>query len=142
MQVEAKYQKYKILVLYLGYGGLTTLINILAYSGLAKLAGLPYLKANLIAWILSVLFAYATNHLFVFESKARGLFPILGQCLAFFGCRLFSGLLDMTIMYVMIDVLHSNDLLTKIISNIIVVISNYLFSKHIVFQDKGQGEVL
>jgi len=138
----AKYSKFQTLVLYLGFGALTTLINVMSYYGLTQLAGLPYIKANLLAWIISVLFAYITNHCFVFRCNTRGWLPILEQCIAFFGGRLFSGGLDMAIMYVFIDVFEANDIFTKIVANIAVIIFNYLFSKYIVFQTKGQGEVL
>jgi len=135
------YQKYKIAILYLAFGGLTTLVNIVTYFSLAKLLGIQYLFSNVAAWIVSVLFAYVTNRLFVFASSGKGLKFILKECSAFIGCRLFSGLLDTTIMYVMIDLLHLNDLFVKIIANILVIILNYGLSKQIVFKDKSQGEV-
>ena len=137
-----KYQKYKTFVLYLAFGGLTTLVNIMAYFSLTKLGGIPYLAGNVMAWIVSVVFAYATNRLFVFASKGHGLIFILKEGATFIGCRLFSGLVDTTTMYVMIDFLHYNDLFVKIIANIVVIVLNYGLSKRIVFQDKGQGEVI
>lgn len=130
------------LILYLCFGALTTLVNILVYVLLTKAVHIQYLPANIIAWAASVLFAYATNHRFVFNSRISGFLPILVECSAFFGGRLCSGLLDMGIMCVMIDVLKLNDLFVKLIANLAVVIFNYLFSKHIVFQHQGQGEVL
>lgn len=135
------YQKYKIVILYLAFGGLTTLVNIITYFSLTKLFGIQYIISNVIAWIVSVLFAYVTNRLFVFASKGKGLIFILRECSAFIGCRLFSGLVDTTTMYVMIDLLHFNDLLVKIIANIFVIILNYVFSKRIIFKDKDRGEV-
>jgi putative flippase GtrA len=134
-------QKYKTVILYLAFGGLTTLVNIIAYFSLNKLGGIPYLASNLIAWIVSVLFAYETNRLFVFASKGKGLIFVVRECSTFIGCRLFSGLADTTTMYVMIHLLHFNDLLVKVIANTLVIILNYGFSKRIVFQDKGQGGV-
>ena len=135
------YQKYKTVILYLAFGSLTTLVNIIAYFSLTKIAGIPYLASNVMAWIVSVLFAYVTNRLFVFASKGQGAIFIIKECSTFIGCRLFSGLVDTTTMYVMIDLLHYNDLFVKIIANIIVIVLNYGLSKRIVFQDKGQGEM-
>jgi putative flippase GtrA len=138
----ARHSRYQSLVLYLGFGALTTLTNIGAYYGLTQLAGLPYLAANLLAWIISVSFAYATNHCFVFRCKTRGWLPVFEQCLAFFGGRLLSGGLDMAIMFVFIDVFACNDVFTKIAANIAVIIFNYLFARYVVFHNKRQGEVL
>ncbi len=136
------YQKYRTVILYLAFGGLTTLVNIITYFSLNKLWGIQYLASNVMAWFVSVLFAYITNRVFVFASKGQGLIFIINECSTFIGCRLFSGLVDTTTMYVMIDLLHYNDLLVKVIANVIVIILNYGLSKRIVFQDKGQGEVI
>ncbi len=130
------------MLLYLGFGAATTLVNFLIYLLLSRQADLPYLMANIIAWVLSVWFAYATNHRFVFGSKTTGFLPRLAECSAFFGGRLCSGLIDMGLMLVMVDMLQIDDLLVKIIVNLVVIIFNYLFSKYIVFQHQGQGEVL
>ena len=65
------YDKYKEGILYLFFGALTTLVNIISYTILAKLIHIDYLVSNVIAWILSVLFAYVTNRKFVFESKEK-----------------------------------------------------------------------
>ncbi|MDD3364101.1 MAG: GtrA family protein [Syntrophomonas sp.] len=135
------YQKYKTVILYLAFGGLTTLVNIIAYLSLTKLLGIQYIISNVFAWIVSVVFAYVTNRLFVFASRGKGLIFILKECSAFIGCRLFSGLVDTINMYVMIDLLHFNDLLVKIIANIFVIVLNYVFSKRIIFNDKDRGEV-
>ena len=135
------YQNYKLVILYLAFGGLTTLVNIIIYLSLTKLLGIQYIVSNVIAWILSVLFAYVTNRIFVFASKGKGFIVILRECSAFIACRLFSGLVDTANMYLMIDLLHFNDLFIKIISNILVIIMNYVFSKRIIFADKDQGEV-
>lgn len=136
------YQKYKRIILYLIFGVLTTLVNMLAYFCLTRLGGMPYLAANIGAWLAAVLFAYASNRAWVFTSSGRGLAFIVKECSNFMGCRVFSGLLDTAIVFVMIDWLHYQDLLVKIAANGAAVILNYFFSKWIVFRDKGQGEVI
>lgn len=134
-------QKYKTLILYLAFGGLTSLVNIITYLGLTKVFELYYIISNVIAWIASVLFAYITNRIFVFVSQGKGFVFILREFSAFLGCRLFSGLMDTTSMYVMINLLHLNDLLVKIIANAIVIILNFVFSTQVVFKSKDQEEV-
>ncbi|MCI8441227.1 MAG: GtrA family protein [Provencibacterium sp.] len=129
------FNRYKEVILYLIFGGLTTLVNIVSYALFADWLGIYYLTANVIAWILSVLFAYLTNRSFVFESKSQGR-AALRELLLFFGCRLLSGLFDMACMYVCVDLLQMPGLAAKILSNVIVIILNYLFSKFLIFQKK------
>lgn len=136
------YEKYKRIVRYLIFGGLTTLVNIAAYFSLTRLGGVQYLAANVLAWLAAVLFAYASNRAYVFTSSGRGLAFIVKECSSFIGCRMFTGLIDTGIVFIMIDWLHFQDLLVKIIANAAAVILNYFFSKRFVFRDKGQGEVI
>ncbi|MFA9381581.1 MAG: GtrA family protein [Acetanaerobacterium sp.] len=131
------YKKYKETILYLFFGGLTTLINIAAYWLLSGPAGIDYLAANAVAWILSVLFAFVTNKLFVFASRDLAAKLVLKELTLFVGARLFSGALDMGTMYLFIDILHCNDMLIKIVSNVIVVVVNYVLSKLIIFRKKA-----
>ena len=48
--------------------------------------------------------------------------------------RVFTGLLDVFIMYLFVDVLKFYDMPVKIISNIIVIILNYIASKLYIFR--------
>lgn len=126
--------KYKEVVLYCIFGGLTTVINIITYFMLSRFFNINYLISNIIAWILSVLFAYITNKIFVFRSKSTEFKYVIKELLAFIGCRLFSGLLDIGIMYIFVDIFKFNDFIIKIIANIIVIILNYVFSKVMIFK--------
>lgn len=119
------------LILYIVFGVLTTIVNIVAYLFFAKLLGINYIISNILAWVLSVLFAYVTNRIWVFESKNSN---ILKEISLFFGGRLFSGIVDTGLMYVFIDFLSIGDFISKIIIQIIVVILNYVISKLIVFK--------
>lgn len=62
-------QKNKEVIMYLIFGVLTTLVNIVVYYILNDLLHIHYMVANVIAWIASVLFAYITNRKYVFESN-------------------------------------------------------------------------
>ncbi|WP_295723538.1 GtrA family protein [uncultured Methanobrevibacter sp.] len=121
----------KELFLYVLFGILTTMINIISYFVFTRIAGVNYLISNIISWILSVLFAYYTNRKWVFESKNN----IIKEILLFFGGRLFSGICDTSLMYLFIDILSISDSTSKIIIQIIVIILNYLISKIIVFRN-------
>lgn len=81
----------KELFFYVVFGVLTTVVNVVVYVLFANYLGINYLVSNVIAWFLSVLFAYITNRKWVFESKSSN---IIKECGLFFGGRLFSGIVD------------------------------------------------
>lgn len=127
------YNKYREVLLYLFFGGCTTLVNIVSFF-LLRLFNLSLYPSNVLAWLLAVLFAYLTNKLFVFESKGKSKKEVTKECLSFFGFRLLSLVFDMGIMYLLINILSWNELLAKVLSNIFVIIVNYLFSKLFIFK--------
>ena len=119
------------IILYVIFGVLTTLVNFVTYIFFVRFLNINYLISNVLAWFLSVLFAYVTNKIWVFESKNKN---ILREMSLFLGGRLFSGVVDTGLMYVLIDILSVGDLISKIIIQVIVVILNYVISKIIVFK--------
>ncbi|TQX31955.1 GtrA family protein [Clostridioides difficile] len=127
-------KKYKETILYLFFGAFTTLVNIVSYLFFTRVISFNFMVANALAWILAVLFAYVTNKFFVFESKNTNFIFLVKELLTFIGLRFISGLVEMIIMYVMVDLLFINDFLTKIATNIIVIVLNYIFSKLLIFK--------
>lgn len=134
--IKKLYTKYKQLILYGIFGVLTTLVNIAVYYICAHLFSLPVVPSTIIAWIIAVLFAYITNKIWVFNSHVATLKGILAEMGSFFFFRLATGVLDVIIMHVFVDILSFNDVLIKVISNIIVIILNFLASKLVVFKNK------
>ncbi|MDP4171952.1 MAG: GtrA family protein [Bacillota bacterium] len=128
--------KYKEVVSYLVFGGLTTLVNIVTYYVCVNTFGLDYKVATTIAWVLSVAFAYITNKMFVFNSRITGTLPLLKEFFSFIFFRILSYFLDLLTMIFLIEHLHSNDLLAKIIANVFVVIFNYVASKLFIFKKR------
>ena len=131
--------KYKDIISYLFFGVCTTVVNIVAYWACAHIAHLSTVVSTSIAWVVAVAFAYITNRLWVFHSKAKGKKAILREICAFTACRLLTGFLDVAIMYIFVDRLHCPDLVIKIISNIIVIIANYIASKLVIFSEKDKA---
>ena len=129
-------KKHKSAILYLVFGGLTTLINIVSYSLLYYVAQISNSVSNILAWVVSVLFAFITNKLFVFEKKSFAFAAFLFEIGSFFLFRLATGVLDLAIMYLFVDILEYNALIMKILSNLIVIILNYFASKFFVFKKK------
>lgn len=137
--LKSLFLKYREFILYVFFGGLTTLVNWAGYWLLADVFHVPYLWATAIAQILSILFAYVTNRIWVFESKAKGFSAVFWEMVRFFGCRAASFVLDLLCMRIGVGGLHINDMVMKLLSNVIVVIVNYVFSKLIVFRKPKQG---
>ena len=129
------YNKIKEILWYGFFGILTTLINIVSFYLLDK-TGMNVYVNNLIAWILSVLFAFITNKLFVFNSKSLDKTIVMKEIISFFFFRILSLGIDMAGMYICISLLHIDKLVSKIIMNIIVIVSNYIFSKSFIFKNK------
>lgn len=132
------YRKYRSFILYVFFGGCTTLVNIITYALCARGLAFGTVASNIIAWILSVAFAYLTNRKMVFESKARSVQAVVREMISFISCRLLTGGFDLLIMYVFVDIIGINDLIMKVISNIIVIVLNYIASKLFIFKS-GAG---
>lgn len=130
-------QKYRGIIAYLFFGVCTTLINVVAYQLCYNVTGIPNVPSTVIAWVLAVLFAFITNKLFVFESKSFARNVVIREAINFFGCRILTGLLDVAIMYVAVDLLHWHALLWKVLSNGLVIVLNYVASKLIIFKKEA-----
>lgn len=135
-------KKHKEIILYLIVGGLTTLVNIVAYAVFANACNFSTVLSNILAWAISVIFAFVTNKLIVFESKSSKKSILIFEIVTFTLARVFSGVLDTAIMYIFVDCLGFNstfeELTVKVISNIIVIIVNYILSKFIIFRKKNK----
>ena len=118
--------------LYLIFGILTTIVNIVSFFLFNKLFN--YKLSNIIAFILAIVFAYITNKKYVFESKKEEKTEIIKEFIFFIGSRLFTFVLDMLLMVLFIEALFMNVLISKIIANIFVIILNYILSKKLVFK--------
>ena len=130
------YKKYEEIINYLIVGGLTTIVALIVYYGcvltfLDPKNAFELQIANVISWIISVAFAYITNRIFVFKSKNKNYFK---EIASFVGARIVTLLMDMFTMFLLVTVLNGNDKIAKIISQIIVIVANYIFSKLFVFK--------
>lgn len=128
--------KFKQIILYGICGVLTTIINIVAYWAVSRLFGLAVVTSTVIAWLTAVFFAYWSNRKYVFESTNTSAVAIFFEALYFFGARIATGVFDVAFMYVFADVIGFNDVIVKVVSNVIVIILNYVASKFIFKEGK------
>lgn len=138
-RLTSLYHHHQEAILYVIFGGLTTLVNIVAFWLLSRV-GMATVPATAISWVLSVLFAYVTNRTCVFHSTVKDFLPILREVGAFFGARALSGVMDLGIMALFVDVLHLPSMPVKIASNVLVIIMNYVVSKCFIFKAPGKAE--
>ena len=136
MSISTLLLRYKNQLLYLFFGGCTTLVNIAVYGLCAHMANLSTTLSTVIAWAASVLFAYLTNRTWVFESRASAVPDILREMGYFFLCRLATGGLDLAVMYVCVDRLGLPDMPVKVLSSVAVIVLNYAASKLFIFAKK------
>ena len=113
---------------------MTTLVSISIYALFTKCFHINYMIANVISWIISVLFAYITNRIFVFKSKSEN---IVLEIYQFFKYRIFSFLIEIFLMYVFVELINIDDMISKVIVQIIVIVLNYVFSKLFVFKKES-----
>jgi len=138
-KIKALIVKYQDMILYVFFGALATLVNTASYYLCYNVLGIPNVPSVLIAWLLAVIFAFFTNKLWVFKSKSFAPEVLKHEIPTFFGARALTGLMDLGIMYLTVDVLHWNATLWKLISNILVIILNYVASKLVIFKKKNES---
>lgn len=128
------YNRYREQILYLVFGGVTTLISIITYAVFTELADINILIANILSWIISVAVAYATNKSVVFRSDKKGVAQVLTEALSFYAGRLLTLLIEEAILFVFIDLVKLPNMPVKIIAQIIIIVLNYIISKVFIFK--------
>ena len=140
-KIKELYMKYKEIINYVIFGGLTTVVNFITYFIVTKIFNIDEVISNGIAWFISVLFAYITHKIFVFESKKSKFREIVIEMTSFFLARILSGVCcDVGTFALMIKVFNINDVIAKIVTQIMVIIMNYILSKLVIFRKKEAKE--
>lgn len=160
-----KQEKTRKLFMYLVSGGVTTVVNWVAYILFDKLIttgmsvqlfgkdfSLKFIINQIVCWVLAVLVAYFLNRITVFRSKGN----IMRELLSFAGARIISFLvLELGLYSLMIwatvsmtgheisypmthfgSFAFTYEYLVKLINSVFIVIANYVMSKLMVFKKK------
>ena len=145
-KIKELYLKYKEIVNYLIFGVLTTIVSlavkyILLFTILNPQNAIELQIAIIISWIAACLFAYVTNRKYVFESKSNKIFK---ELVSFFASRLVTLGIEMLIMYIFVTLLKLNSdtwvVIWTLISQVAIIIGNYIFSKLFVFKKGAENE--
>ena len=132
--IEKMWNRYKDIFWYCFFGGLTTVVNIIVFYLFNDVISFHYMVANVIAWVVAVLFAYITNRTWVFKSKITGTKAIIKELLIFVWFRVLSLLMEYIILFIMIELLGVREMASKLVAQIVVIVANYVFSKWIIFK--------
>ena len=130
------YKKYKEMLLYLFFGGLSFIVSIATYACFNVGMGINELIANILSWIITVMFAFLTNRVWVFQAPTHTITEFLRQMLSFFGGRVVTLVIEEIILLVFITWLGFNSMVVKVIAQVIVIVLNYVISKFFVFSEK------
>ncbi|AFS39838.1 GtrA family protein [Leuconostoc gelidum] len=126
--------KYQSFLLYVIFGILTTIVNIIVFFILYNMLHTGHNIAYVVAWFWAVLFAYLTNRVWVFHSTSSTTADIVKEVWQFYLARVLTGIIGYFILTFGVDLLHQDANIWNIIQNIFVIVSNFVLSKLIIFK--------
>lgn len=133
-RIRALIEKYWDVLTYLVFGVLTTGVNYLVYIPCQQILGMSASLSNILAWVAAVAFAFLTNKPFVFRSHDWSAQTVIPELTKFVSCRVGSGALETVILFLTVDLLGWNGVIWKFVTQVMVVILNYVASKLLIFR--------
>ena len=141
-KIHELYVKYVEIITYLVVGCMTTVVawsckflaNLIFYRGASLHTSIQTAILTMIDWTAGLIFAFFTNRKYVFKSTA----PILPEAGKFVVSRISTLFLEYLCMLIMDTIMGINFYIATVITAVIVVVANYLFSKLIVFRKKKE----
>lgn len=141
-KIHELYMKYEEILVYLVVGGLTTVVswaakflwNFIFYDNTSHPTAIQNIVLSTVCWVAGVIFAFFTNRKYVFKSKG----PMLKEAPKFVASRLSTYFIDIAIMQVLGTLLGVNVYIATLVSAVVVIVLNYVFSKLFVFNKKKE----
>ena len=130
------YKKYEEAMNYLIFGFLAFVLNYFLYFVFAGVLNIHHLISTALSWALTVVFAYWTNRKFVFKSKNNDAKFLREEFVSFVGARAATGLLEIGLMFLMVDCANLNEYISKFVCQVLVIVGNYFLSKLWIFKEK------
>lgn len=137
-KIKTLWNKYKETITYLIAGGITTAVNYGVFALCSAGLGMGVVTANAVAWVTAVIVAFVTNKFWVFQSKSWEAKVVVREFWQFVAGRLVTLGVESLLLWIFVDQIGVNKFLMKIITNIIVLVLNYIFSKFIIFRKKKE----
>lgn len=140
-KIKELWKKYEETISYLIVGGLTTifawgamfLVSWLAFDNPLYPTAFQNIVLSTVNWTAGVIFAYFTNRIFVFKSHE----PMLKEIPKFVMSRIATWVLEL-VMRQILGLMNVNVYVTTVVTAVLVVIVNYVFSKLFVFTKKDR----
>lgn len=137
--IKTLWKKYEEAMNYLFWGGVAFVLSVILFYLFANIMGLYEQIANILSWIICVIFTYLTNRFFVFKSKIKGLKRIGKEFSDFVTARILTLVMENLILFVMIDLLTIHNMIAKLVGQFVVIVSNYILSKLWIFRKEKDG---
>ena len=128
------YRKYEEAVNYLFWGGVAFVLSTVLFYLFANVMDIYEQIANVMSWVICVIFTYFTNRTFVFKSKLKGIQNIWKEFKDFVTARILTLVMENVILFIMIDLLTINNMVSKLAGQFVVIVSNYFLSKLWIFK--------
>lgn len=125
-------ERYGEVILFILVGVFTTIVNYFAYVVLSYVLNINYLISNALSWIIAVLFSFYSNKYYVFKERTNGC--IWRELLSFVYGRIFTGIVEMLLLYICVDFGKANDLIAKFLIGFFTAVLNYYIGKLWVFK--------
>ncbi len=129
---------------YIFFGLMTTAVNYASFILFLRILGYEnVLTVNTISFVIAVVFAYITNKIFVFHSKAFGFKVLLKEFTFFIAARIFSFLFEQVGLYISTDMINLSRLsvlglnglvVAKLVLSCAAVLLNWVCSKFLIFK--------
>ncbi len=139
-KIKELFSKYRELIVYVFFGGLTTLVSWGSYFLLADGLSVYYQWAQWGSWVVAVAFAFVVNKAFVFRDKDMSSGGLFRQMWQFVSVRIASGVLEWLLMRLMVERLVFSDGISKIVVSVVTVVVNYIASKILIFKKSEDGD--
>lgn len=123
---------------YIIIGVCTTIVNLAVYAVLCRIVRLNINTSNIISIIVAILFAYVTNKLIVFRSHCSSFSELAAECARFIGARLTTMAIEVGGVFLLYQILHQDEIVAKLVTQVLVIIGNYFISRFIVFKDRNK----
>ena len=133
----ASKEKMRHYCLYILFGVITTLVNLIVFRVFLEL-GLHYTISATIAFAVAVITAYYTNKTWVFGSRTKGFSAVFKELTSFFSARMFTYFVDIAGLLILVELLKLDPFISKLFMNIVVVVLNYILSRWVVFKARQE----
>lgn len=129
-QIKALYSKFRNLILYGIIGSCTAMLDFLIFTGLTQWTSIHYIIANIISCSTGILCSFLLNRKYNFKVTDH----TFRRMVISFSVGIFGMFLSSVILHFCIDNMHWEELVSKLMSIVIVVIIQFFMNKYISFR--------